>query len=240
VDGKGVEKLRRAGVNVEYGILESECRELNKRFFTYHTKQRPYISLKWAQTADGFIASPAPERLLISNGYSNRLVHQWRSEEDAILIGTHTALIDDPELTTRLWPGHSPLRLVIDMDLKIPSSNRIFNKQAPTLIFNTIRHNESGQPAYYQVTQDANLVHQVYHALYQMKVQSVLVEGGARLLQSFIDEGMWDEARIITNTQLILGSAGLPAPVLTGALKIKEMKLQNDLVQIFKPGKNTP
>ena len=146
VDGKGIEKLRAAGVHVEVGVLEKECKELNKRFFTFHTEHRPYIILKWAQTGDGFIAGPLnpsaswrrtfedsgetkviQERLLISNEYSNRLVHKWRSEEASILVGTNTALLDDPELTTRLWTGPSPVRIVLDMNLRLPSSLKMFN-----------------------------------------------------------------------------------------------------------------
>ncbi len=132
VDGKGIEKLKAAGIEVETAVLEQECRELNKRFFTFHTKQRPYIILKWAQTSDGFIAplippkvgisEPQTQRLFISNEYSNILVHQWRSEEAAIMVGTNTALLDNPELTTRLWPGPSPVRLVIDLNLRLPDS----------------------------------------------------------------------------------------------------------------------
>ncbi|MBL7743449.1 MAG: bifunctional diaminohydroxyphosphoribosylaminopyrimidine deaminase/5-amino-6-(5-phosphoribosylamino)uracil reductase RibD, partial [Chitinophagaceae bacterium] len=209
VNGKGIEKLKAAGVEVETGVLEKECRELNKRFFTFHTAHRPYIILKWAQTADGFMAPPPPKRgiiaseylkesfkiedskappsegfgearLLISNEYTNRLVHKWRSEEASIMVGTNTALHDDPELTTRLWPGHSPVRLVVDMSLRLPSFLHVFDRKAKTIVFNTVKHEEQGDLIYYQVTEDVSLVHQVVNALYQLKLQSVLVEGGAR------------------------------------------------------------
>jgi diaminohydroxyphosphoribosylaminopyrimidine deaminase / 5-amino-6-(5-phosphoribosylamino)uracil reductase len=260
VDGKGIEKLIASGVEVEVGILEKESKELNKRFILFHTEKRPYIILKWAQTEDGKMAAPSKppppagreayedserSRLLISNEYSNRLVHKWRSEEAAILIGTNTALLDNPELTTRLWPGHSPVRLVVDMDLKLPSSLKIFDQQQPTIIFNTKVHSEESEwsaPSpfmervgvrYYQVTEDVNIVHQILNALYQLKIQSILVEGGARLLQSFIDEGMWDEARIISNRQLTIGN-GLPAPHLKNALKIEEQRLLSDTIEIYK------
>ena len=156
VDGKGIEKLKAAGVHIETGILEDDCRELNKRFFSFHTKQRPYVILKWAQTADGFIAATnhppgertlkesaeKKERLHISNEYSNRLVHKWRSEEAAILIGTNTALLDDPELTTRLWPGRSPVRLILDMDLRLPAHLKIFDRSVRTIVFNSIKEEE--------------------------------------------------------------------------------------------------
>lgn len=239
--GRGVEKLRSAGVEVVTGVLEEESKELNKRFITFHTLHRPFIVLKWAQTADGFIASlshePASKRLFISNEYSNRLVHKWRSEEASILVGTNTAMTDDPELTTRLWPGNSPVRLVVDMEMRLPSSLKIFNKQHPTIIFNAKIHSEESEKdgiRYYQVTGDVSLVHQIINALYQLKIQSVIVEGGARLLQSFIDEGMWDEARIVTNSELRIKS-GLHAPQLHDTLKIDEQIILSDKIEIFKP-----
>jgi diaminohydroxyphosphoribosylaminopyrimidine deaminase / 5-amino-6-(5-phosphoribosylamino)uracil reductase len=249
VDGKGIEKLKAAGIEVEVGILEKECKELNKRFITFHTAKRPYIILKWAQTRDHFIATSPPTpspfgegasgdserlRLHISNEYSNRIVHKWRSEEASILVGTNTALMDDPELTTRLWPGPSPIRLVVDMDLKLPSSLKIFNQQQRTIIFNAVKHEEDGIVQYYQITEDTSLVHQILNALYHLKIQSVLVEGGAKLLQSFIDEGTWDEARVISNRQLTTGN-GLPAPILKNSLKTEEISLFSDTIEIYKP-----
>jgi len=234
VNGKGIEKLRAAGVEVEVGILENECKDLNRRFFLFHTQQRPYVILKWAQTANGMISAGNGERLLISDEYSNRLVHQWRSEEAAILVGTNTALQDNPELTTRLWPGNSPTRLVVDMNLKLPASLKIFNQQARTIIFNTIKQEEDGNLLYYQVAKDVSLVHQIMNALYQLRIQSFIVEGGAKLLQSFIDEGMWDEVRVIKNEELIINN-GLKAPVLHKAKKITEDKILSDRIKIYEP-----
>ena len=237
VDGKGIEKLKNAGINVEVGILENESRELNRRFFCFYTQHRPYIVLKWATTSDGFIAKssqqPGSNRLLISNEYSNRLVHQWRSEEVAILVGTKTALLDDPELTNRLWPGNSPTRLVVDMGLKLPLSLKLFNEKAKTIVFNTVKHEEQGNILYYQVTSDVSVVHQIVKALYQLKIQSVLVEGGARLLQSFIDEGMWDEARVICNMQLAIGK-GLEAPRLGSAIEMRKEQLGSDEIAYYR------
>lgn len=243
VDGKGIEKLKAAGVEVVLGVLESECKELNRRFFIFHTEHRPYIILKWAQTGDGFMALPSPkggiredsirQRLHISNEYSNRFVHQWRSEESSILIGTNTALYDNPELITRLWPGPSPVRLVVDMNLRLPSSLKVFNGDARTIVFNKIRHETSENVSFYQVTEDVSLVHQVCNALYQLKIQSVLIEGGAKLLQSFIDEGIWDEARIICNEQLTTGK-GLAAPTLSNAIKVSEQQFLHDKIGIFR------
>ena len=252
VKGKGIEKLNAAGIETELGILEKECRELNKRFFTFHLYHRPYIILKWAQTADGKIAAFIPEttgedfennngngkksfqRLKISNEYSNRVVHKWRSEEASILVGTNTALLDDPELNTRLWKAPSPIRLVVDMNLRLPSSLKIFNRQTRTIVFNTIKHEEENNLLYWQVTNDVSLVHQVINALYHLKIQSVLVEGGARLLQSFIDESLWDEARIICNQQLAIGN-GLASPFLENADKIEEQKISSDIIEFYKP-----
>jgi len=232
VDGKGIEKLKAAGVRVIYGILEQECQQLNKRFFTFHKKHRPYIILKWAETGNGKIATNGADRLLISNEQTNRLVHKWRSEETSILVGTNTALLDDPELSTRNWNGPSPIRLVIDLDLKLPLTLKIFNNKQRTVIFNTVRHEEKDHLNYYQVTEDVNLVHQIVNALYQMKIQSVIVEGGARLLQSFIDEEIWDEVRIIKNEELIINS-GLAAPELKIKNAGEEIKIIGDSIKIY-------
>jgi len=236
VNGKGIEKLRAAGIAIELGVLENDCKILNKRFFTFHTQRRPYVILKWAQTLDSKIANEDFSRILISSEYTNRIVHQWRGEEMAIAVGTNTALFDDPELTTRLSPGNNPIRIVVDMDLRLPKSLKLFNSKTPTIIFNTKKHNlpvekisinELGQigVGYYQVTEDVSFVHQMMNALCTMNIQSVLIEGGSYLLQSFIEEGIWDEARVITNEQLSVGT-GFSAPVL------KEAGLQ-DVVQIF-------
>ena len=232
VAGKGIEKLKTAGIAVTSGILEKDCQVLNKRFFTFHTKHRPYIILKWAQTADKKIAGDKASRIYISNEQTNRLVHRWRSEEASILVGTNTALSDDPELTTRYWNGPSPMRLVVDMDLRLPSSLKIFNAKQRTIIFNTVKHEDNDHLSYYQVTDEVNLVHQIVNALYQMKIQSVMVEGGARLLQSFINDNMWDEARIITNMQLAIGN-GLAAPELELNGTKSEFTIQSDSIKIY-------
>lgn len=237
VDGRGVEKLKAAGIETELNVLEKECRDLNKRFLTFHTLHRPYIVLKWAETADGIIGAAAGEdRLLISNEYTNRLVHRWRSEEASILVGTNTALQDDPALTTRSWEGPSPIRLVIDKELRLPSTLKLFDRSVRTIVFNTVKHEERDNLLYYQVTNDVNLVHQIVNALYQLNIQSVLVEGGAQLLQSFIDEGLWDESRIVRNNEL-KHTRGLPAPVLSNAYKTDTQLLISDTIELFKPSK---
>ena len=232
VDGKGIKKLQDAGVEVLVSILEKECIELNKRFFTFHQKKRPYIILKWAESADGKIGTDN-ERILISNKYSNRLVHKWRSEEAAILIGTNTALNDDPSLTTRLWQGNNPVRLVIDMDLRLPSHLKIFNKEVKTIIFNKHKSHEEENLVFYKIKEEDSLP-QILQVLYQMQIQSVLVEGGARLLQSFIDIGLWDEARTICNEQLTI-SNGINSPELRNAILQNQEKYFTDTITYFLP-----
>ena len=234
VDGKGIEKLQAAGVEVITGALEQEATELNKRFFTFYTKHRPYIILKWAQTADGFIANEDYSRLQISNDLTNRLVHRWRSEEASILVGTNTALFDNPQLNTRHWPGANHIRLVVDMNLRLPKNLQIFNGEQQTIVFNTVLQEKQGNLQYYQVTKDVELVHQVMNALYQQKILSVLVEGGTQLLQSFIDTEYWDEIRIITNEQLTAGS-GIKAPVLNGVGSVATQQLATDTIRTFRP-----
>ena len=254
VNGKGIEKLLAAGVELIAGVLEDECKDLNKRFFIFHSDHRPYIILKWAETGDRKIANDLDKagasRLLISNEQTNRLVHKWRSEEMAILVGTNTALLDDPSLTTRLWPGRDPIRLVLDMNLRLPKSLDLFDGKTPTIVFNLRQHSlpfekinatdlRSISLGYYQLTEDASLVHQIINALYQLNIQSVIVEGGAQLLQSFIDDGSWDEARIISNQHLIVGE-GLPAPVLKNHNLVQQQNILTDMVRVYNKtaGKN--
>jgi diaminohydroxyphosphoribosylaminopyrimidine deaminase / 5-amino-6-(5-phosphoribosylamino)uracil reductase len=236
VNGKGIEKLTAANVEVITGVLENECTDLNKRFFVFHTQHRPYILLKWAQTADGFIASSPQihsgkseksghaglQRLLISNEYSNRVVHKWRSEEAAILVGTNTALHDNPALTSRLWPGPSPVRVVLDATLRLPLSLQVFEQPVKTIVFNYIKEAQEGNLFFKKMDANKNSIRQVVDGLYRMDIQSVLVEGGAALLQSFIGEGLWDEARVITNTELFIGK-GVAAPLLAPE-KLQERK----------------
>lgn len=239
VDGKGIEKLQAAGVAVSTGVLENDCRELNKRFFTFHTQQRPYIILKWAQTANGFIGYkqkgktiPAP-RLLISNDYTNRLVHRWRSEEAGILIGTNTALQDDPALTNRLWSGPSPVRLVIDMQNRLPARLRLFDRQQPTIVFNGQKEEQKENLSFYKIDPQVNIAEAVATALYRLNIQSVLVEGGAQLLQAFIDAGIWDEARVIINPTLTI-TDGIAAPALTNNKKTSALQSGTDEILLYK------
>ena len=245
VNGKGIEKLKAAGIHVTVGVLEKECRELNKRFFTFHKKQRPYIILKWAESSDGKMAPPlhpprgatsetlTSERIFISNDFTNRLVHKWRSEEAAILVGTNTALLDDPALTTRLWPGKNPVRLVIDKELKLPGSLKLLDGSVKTIVFTYLQKEDHEFLSYHQLDKDENMLTQILSALYQKQIQSVIVEGGSILLQSFIDEDMWDEARVISNSQLTIGN-GLVAPVLKNGILLSEQKIKNDTISFIK------
>lgn len=229
VDGKGIKKLQEAGVEIVTGVLEKECIEFNKRFFTFHQQKRPYIILKWAESANGKMGN-TNGRVYISNEYSNRLVHKWRTEEASIMIGTNTALQDDPSLTTRSWPGNNPLRLVIDMNLRLPGHLKIFNKETGTIIFNRHKHEEDGNLIFYKVE---NIL-QILQSLYNMKIQSVLVEGGAKLLQSFIDAGLWDEARVIKNENLIIRK-GVNSPELKNSVLHNQEKYFTDTISYFLP-----
>lgn len=245
VDGRGIEKLYNAGVHITTGMLENECRAINRRFFTFHEKQRPYIILKWAQSRDKKISlqpvhaatgkMPEPggaERLMISNDFTNRLVHKWRSEEDGILVGTNTALLDNPSLTTRHWPGKNPVRLVIDTALKLPRHLHVFDGNTKTIVFNYLKNAEENNLVYYQLNKDGHIVTQIAAALFTMQLQSVIIEGGSKLLQSFIEVGLWDEARIITNDQLTAGN-GLSAPVLKNGLLVDEQQLNSDSISFY-------
>jgi diaminohydroxyphosphoribosylaminopyrimidine deaminase/5-amino-6-(5-phosphoribosylamino)uracil reductase len=230
VAGRGIENLKAAGVNVMVGVLEKECRELNKRFFTFHEQKRPYIILKWAQSNDHKIANADLSRVLISNEETNRLVHKWRSEEVAILIGTNTALHDDPSLTTRLWQGNNPIRLIIDMDLKLPSSLRVFNKEANTIVFNKIKQEQGEHLSYYKLAN--NTISEVVKALYELKIQSVIVEGGAKIAQSFIDSNHWDEIRTITNKDVVIEN-GINAPHFKNEKLLHQEKILNDTINYY-------
>ena len=230
VDGKGIKKLEGAGIEVTISVLDQECKDLNKRFFTFHEKQRPYIILKWAESSDKKIGLP-DKKVLISNEYTNRLVHKWRSEEAAILIGTNTALTDNPSLTTRLWNGKNPIRLVIDKDLRLPPHLHIFNKEVRTIVFNSVKNEEDFNLTFYKIN-DENMLPEIVKALYDYEIQSVIVEGGAKLLQSFIDEGLWDECRIIKNEKLIINN-GIDSPKLKNGILYNRDNYFDDTISYF-------
>ena len=233
VDGKGIQKLQQAGIKVVTGILGKDALELNKRFFTFHTKHRPYIILKWAQSADGKIANEDFSAVKISSEITNRLVHKWRSEEAAILIGTNTALHDNPSLTNRLWQGNNPIRLVIDRQIKLPAFLYIFDGAVKTIVFNQVKNEEQPNVIFYKLTAGEDMLAGLLNALHQLNIQSVLVEGGAVLLKSFIDKNYWDEARVITNQQLTIGD-GINAPQLKNNSLINTEKIGSDLISFYK------
>jgi len=231
VNGRGIEKLKAAGVEVIEDILKEESLELNKRFFTFHQKQRPYIILKWAQSNDGMIANADRSRIFISNEEVNRLVHKWRSEEAAIMVGTNTALYDNPELTVRLWEGKNPVRIVIDKDLKLPQSLKVFDGSVQAIAFNKIKNEQKNNISFIKIDED-DFLKNICTSLYQLSIQSVLIEGGAKLLQSFIDKGLWDEARVVLNDQLLIGN-GIKAPVLKNEKLISEEKIVNNTISYY-------
>lgn len=233
VAGKGIERLKAAGIEVASGILENECLDLNRRFFTFHEKKRPYIILKWARSRNGKIAGATDSRTFISNDFTNRLVHRWRAEEAAIMVGTNTALLDDPALTARLWPGNDPVRLVIDRTLKLPLHLKLFDRTVKTMVFNFIKREEEENLVYCQLKKEENIPGQITRALYAMNLQSVIVEGGAKLLQSFIDDGLWDEARVICNEQLTIGE-GINAPVLNDHVLFNRFPAEQDMISYFR------
>ncbi len=231
VSGKGIERLQQAGIEVTEGILEKEAIALNKRFFTFHAHKRPYIILKWAQTADGFMGSGAKQRMLITNPVTNRLVHQWRSLETGILIGAKTAITDDPLLDNRHWYGRSPVKILIDPALKCPVHLQMFQQGESVLIANQEKEGSEGRCVYLKINRET-LLPNLMARLYEKNILSIFVEGGNHTLQAFINAGLWDEARIITNTSLTAGG-GLRSPQLNNAIKTNEHFYLTDRVEIF-------
>lgn len=213
VGGQSIEKLRKNGVEVTVGVLENECWEVAKRFMTFFTKQRPYIILKYAKSQDGFIGQ-SDKQVWITGGQSKRLVHKWRNEEAAILVGTNTAAIDNPTLTNRLWYGNNPLRLVIDTKNRLPNDLNIFNEIATTKTFET------------------SDISTILKTLYDLKINSLIVEGGATLLNSFIAENLWDEARIFTGNSYLKN--GVLAPNLPKIQPFKIEQIGDDTLEWFK------
>lgn len=222
VNGLGIEKLRNAGIEVVTNVLDAECRALNIRFFTRIEKQRPFIILKWAETANGYFAPKDGKQRWISGDLAKRLNHKWRSEEDALLVGKNTALIDNPELNVRNWIGKNPVRLVIDKHLQIPVSHLMFNDVAKTIIFNEVKTEAVGNIHYIEMEDmQYYLPQKICFQLYLMDIQSVIVEGGLNLLTQFLHANLWDEARIFkSNTAW---ENGLKAPTIDSDLVESEV-----------------
>ncbi|SNR73852.1 bifunctional diaminohydroxyphosphoribosylaminopyrimidine deaminase/5-amino-6-(5-phosphoribosylamino)uracil reductase RibD [Hymenobacter mucosus] len=232
VAGRGLQKLRDAGIRVETGVLEQEGRWLNRRFFTTQERQRPHVVLKWAETADGYLAGPFFQSVAISGELARVAVHQWRTEEQAILVGTRTALHDNPHLNARAWPGPDPIRLVIDKNLCLPLSHHLFDGRQPTVVFTYRERQAKENLDYVRLSEAADLFPQILQHLHQRQVQSVLVEGGTTVLSSLLKDGLWDEARVIRSQQR-LGN-GIAAPRM-GMIGLQEhFHLGDDEVFIFR------
>jgi diaminohydroxyphosphoribosylaminopyrimidine deaminase/5-amino-6-(5-phosphoribosylamino)uracil reductase len=216
VAGNGIKKLIEAGIHVTIGILEDECNELNKRFFTFHQNKKPYIILKWAQSQDGFIApleKSEKKPVWITNTHSRQLVHKWRAEEQAILVGTQTVIDDNPKLNARDWSGNNPIRLVLDQNNRIPQDNAVFDNQIKTIVFTKSKNTINKENTIFEVIDfKQNIATQIVEVLFQHQIQSVIIEGGLQTLQTFIDANLWDEARIFTGK--ITFGKGIKAPVL--------------------------
>jgi diaminohydroxyphosphoribosylaminopyrimidine deaminase/5-amino-6-(5-phosphoribosylamino)uracil reductase len=233
VNGMGIQKLKDAGIEVIEGVLEQECIALNKRFFTSIAKQRPYIILKWAQTADGFFASNNHLQKWISSSQAKQLVHQWRAEEDCILIGKNTALIDNPQLNVRLATGKNPIRAIVDKNLTLPKTLHVFDNSIKTLVFNKNISDVIGNTYYIGIEDfDYFLPQYILYQMYLQDIQSVIIEGGVKLLQSFINCNLWDETRIFTAP--IHWGEGLLAPSIKGDIA-ERVNIGEDQLTILSP-----
>lgn len=234
VDGKGVEKLKNNGCDVTIGILEKESREINKRFFTFHEKERPYIILKWAQTLNGLITGTengVAIKSQVSNFKSQILLHKWRTEEQALMVGTNTAIIDNPMLNVREWSGKGPIRIVIDKTLRLSPDLHLFDQTQPTIVFTSKKRSSGKNLFYLPINFNENIIPQVLSELYKRQIQSLIVEGGTQLLNSFILSGLWDEARVFTAKKTF--SKGVKAPEISGTLISKE-KIGEDDLMVFR------
>lgn len=246
VNGNGIQKLKDAGVKVTVGVLEKKSKWMNKRFLTFHTQKRPYIILKWAQSADKFIApshsqtekrqadtiafSKRANTKWISNEFSRILVHKWRTEEDAIMVGTNTARIDNPELNVRDYSGRNPVRILIDKDLSLSTDLNLFNQKYRTIVFSSKSKKSIYNLEYVKLNFNENVIQQLLEILYNKNIQSVIIEGGRYLLDEFLKQGLWDEARVFTSDCIL--TSGLEAPELNGQIKFKQ-QLANDTLKIY-------
>lgn len=235
VSGAGIKRLMNAGCDVVVGILEKECLELNKRFFTFHNKKRPYIILKWAQTKNGYIAPALTnkrEPVWITNPYSRQLVHKWRAEEQAILVGNQTVIKDNPKLTIRHWSGTDPTRVIIDRSGKIPSDSSILDQTVKTIIITSeeFKKEDDHHLIHEIIDSKGSLTKEICDILYQHNIQSIIIEGGAFTLQSFIDNKLWDEARVFTGHTTF--DTGIKGPVLKEHAA-SEIKIENDSLKTY-------
>jgi diaminohydroxyphosphoribosylaminopyrimidine deaminase/5-amino-6-(5-phosphoribosylamino)uracil reductase len=230
VSGKGIKKLQSAGIEVTQGVLKRESDYLNRRFITFYTRHRSYVILKWAQSKDGFMALNEPKQFWFTNAASKELTHKWRSEEEAILVGRNTVEVDDPELTVRLWNGTNPLRVIIDEDLTLNGNKNVFNNEADTLVFNQKTPRVEGRTRFVKIDFGNNVEQQVMSELHKLKILSVIIEGGATTLNHFIEQGLWDEARIFTSNHIL--KDGKRAPLLAGQV-VEEEQMETDTLRII-------
>lgn len=236
VAGKGIEKLRNAGVEVKVGVLEKECRDLNRRFFTFHLNKRPYVILKWAQTADGYIDtdrtfSEFGQPTWITGNMALRLVHKLRTEESAIMVGTFTAEKDNPHLNIRHWSGNNPIRVLIDKNLRLQPHLNLFDNTVTTLVFNAQKNEQSEKTSWIKIDFEKNIIPQILDELYRQNVLSLIVEGGRQLIESFSGAGLWDEMQVFTGNRFFAG--GVKAPLTSGMLAAEEW-LDTDNLKIFR------
>jgi diaminohydroxyphosphoribosylaminopyrimidine deaminase/5-amino-6-(5-phosphoribosylamino)uracil reductase len=239
VDGRGVEQLINAGIEVMQGVREVEAKDLNRRFFTFHTRQRPYLILKWAESMDGAIAGPQREPVAISSEVARRLVHRWRMEEAAILVGAETVLQDNPRLTNRFHIGRQPVRIVLDGALRVPVHFNVYNDEAPTVIINRKEEREEGRLHYLKV-QDTGNLDEVLDRIAGIGIQSVLVEGGAAVLRSFLKGGYADEIRrLVSTTQRIPGGYAAPDISLAAGFSLERVEeIGPDRLEFYRPKEN--
>ena len=232
VNGKGIAKLNAAGIEVISGILEDECSALNIRFFTRISQQRPFIILKWANTANGYFAPKNDIQQWISSPLSKRLVHKWRTEEDATLVGKRTAVIDNPQLSARHWPGKNPVRILIDRRLEVPADRHLYDAAAKTIIFNEVRTAVDGNIHYIQMEDmQYYLPQKIAFQLYLMDLQSVIIDGGVNIINQFIAGGLWDEARVFTSSHS--WPDGIRSPQINGIITAVQ-KIGADTLTIYK------
>jgi len=237
VCGQGIKRLKDAGCNVTVGVLEEECKQHHKRFFAVQNKKRPYVILKWAETTNGFIAPESKNTqapVWISNTYSKQLVHKWRGEEHAILVGTNTVLADNPKLDVRTWTGNNPVRIVLDCNLRVPDSLHVYNDAVKTIFIidetTAIFKSELQNTFFEKIDFSRNVASQVCSVLQVHKIQSVIIEGGAKTLQTFIDENLWDEARIFIGKNEF--ENGVVSPNISASL-VSEENIQGDILKIL-------
>ena len=233
VAGKGIERLQNAGCEVIVGVLEKECKAHHKRFFTFQTKKRPFIILKWAQTLDAYVAPKnraiqAP--VWITNEASRQLVHKWRSEEQAILVGTTTVLDDNPGLDVRYWNGENPVRIVIDKELKIPTNLKVYDGSVKTIFINESSTYVKGTIFFEKINFSKPIAIQICAVLFKHNIQSLIVEGGTKTIQTFIDENLWDEARVFSGE--VHFNDGVNAPILD-VIPTNEENIKGDILKTY-------